>query len=86
MGFTIRADPAFGCRCILWFGMCFKALLLFFSDIAGHFLHPGCTAVHCRPVHFKVSHDMSCNNMIFKTIKLTNICHQDGQRNKKWTV
>lgn len=41
---------------------------LFFSDIAGHFLYPGCTAVHCCPVHFKVSPDMSRNTIILNTI------------------
>lgn len=28
----------------------------YFSDIVGHFLHPGCTVVHHRSLHFKVSH------------------------------
>lgn len=27
-----------------------------FADTAGDFLYPGCTALHCRPVHLKVSH------------------------------
>lgn len=36
----------------------------YFSDIAGCFLHPGCTAVHHCSLHFKVSHNI-CPKILF---------------------
>jgi len=65
MGCTVGVDPAFGCGYMSLFGnVIWWAFVFCFSDIAGHFLYPHCTAVHGCLVHFKVSHNMCCGTII----------------------